>query len=241
MRLSVATLCVVLTALFACKTVKEKITGAEPAASAAPAASASAVASAEPAPTGPVMPPPTTVLPKPLQTGQFVRYKVTDKGKEREFSYSVLGAEGDAHWIQVVSERDGRRIVIQILLAIGNRAHPTSAKVRGVKMKMGNMVREFRGATLAAIRKSVDGAMAELTVPGIDGLPQQDVTVPAGTFRQCYKRESTVTFVQIQDKARQWLHPGVPVLAMVKTESMTEDYKMELVAFGDTGAKDELQ
>jgi len=241
MRFVIATPVLILTALLACKSFKEKVSGSTPAAS---AASASAAASAAPPMAesdGKGMAAPTSPLPMPLKAGQFVRYKVTEDGAQRDFSYSVVGEEGGAHWVQVVTERGGRRVVIQLLLRIGNRSDPKSAKLLAVKMKLGSMVKEFRGATLQAMRKSVDDAMGELTVPGLDGLEQEDVTVPAGTFKSCYKRESTVTLLQKQSKSREWFHPGVPVLALVKNVAMDRDYKMELAEYGETGAKDELK
>ncbi len=228
--------------LLACKGVKEKLTGGS-----APSASASALAagaSSAPAPKseGNVVPAPTSPFPRPIKVGQFVRYQITEKGQKREFSYSVVGAEGDAHWIQMVVEKQSRRVVMQLLLAIGNRMDPKSAKLRGVKMKAPGLgVREFRGASLAAMRKQVDVAMSELTLPGLEGLKQEKVTVPAGTFDGCYTRDSTITIAGMTSKSRQWVHPSVPVLAMVKLRSLDKDYTIELVEYGETGAKDELK
>jgi hypothetical protein len=245
MRFVVATSVLMVSALLACKSFKDRASGSTPAASAASAGTAAGTPASAAPPmaenAGKLMAAPTSPLPKPLKAGQFVRYNVTERGGQRDFSYSVVGEEGGAHWVQVVTERGGRRVVIQLLLRIGNRSDPKSAKLLAVKMKLGSMVKEFRGAALQAMRKSVDDAMGELAIPGLDGLEQQDVTVPAGTFKSCYKRESTVTLLQKQSKSREWLHPGVPVIALVKSEAMDSDYKMELAEYGETGAKNELQ
>ncbi len=244
MRHSAPALVLLLSALLACKSLKEKVSGAAPATSEAPASAASAVGSANPgseAPAGGGMAAPTSPLPRPLKTGQYVRYKVVQDGKASEMSYSVLGEEADAHWIQFVTAPKGRRVVIQLLLHIGDRNHPKSAKLLAVKMKMGSMVREFRGAMLARLKNEVSGAMAELTVPGLQGLEQEDVTVPAGTFKSSYKRESTVTLYGFHDRSRQWLHTGLPLLTLVKAESQNKDHTMELVEYGETGAKNELE
>ncbi len=244
MRHSVPALVLLLSALLACKSLKEKVSGAAPVASASAAAAASATGSAAAGgelPVGGGMAAPTSPLPRPLKTGQFVRYKVLDKGKESEMSYSVVGAEADAHWIQFVTAPKGRRVVIQLLLHIGDRNHPKSAKLLAVKMKMGSMVREFRGAMLARLKREVSGAMAELTVPGLQGLEQEDVTVPAGTFKSAYKRESTVTLYGFHDRSRQWLHTGLPLLTLVKAQSVNKDHTMELVEYGETGAKNEFK
>jgi hypothetical protein len=242
MRHSFPTLVLLLSALLACKSLKEKVSGPAPAASASATSSATgSAASGGEVPTGAGMDAPTSPLPRPLKTGQFVRYKVVQDGKESEMSYSVLGQEADAHWIQFVTSPKGRRVVIQLLLHIGDRNHPKSAKLLGVKMKMGSTVREFRGAMLARLKNEVSGAMAELNVPSLQGLEQEDVTVPAGTFKNSYKRESTMTLYGFQDKSRQWLHTGLPVLTLVKAQSQNHDHTMELVAYGETGAKDELE
>jgi hypothetical protein len=239
MKERIAVVLVTLLPLLACKSLKEKVSGT--AASAAPVASASGSA---PAPAesvaGNVVAAPESPLARPLKVGQFVRYKVTEKGQEREFSYSIVGEEGGAHWIQVVTEKTGRRMVIQILLHIGNRGQPKSAKLMAVKMKMGPVVREFRGATLAAIRKQVDDVMGDLVVPGLEGLKQEDVTVPAGTFKSCYVRDAQVTMFGIHDESRQWFNTRVPLLPLVKSKSLKKDYLMELADYGETGAKNEL-
>ncbi|MCA9594737.1 MAG: hypothetical protein KC776_15560 [Myxococcales bacterium] len=226
--------------LLACKGVKEKLTGGS-------APSASAGVALAPSSSAPVaggedaVPAPESPQPRPLKVGQFVRYKVTENGDEREFSYSVIGAEGDAHWIQVITEKSGRRVVMQLLLAIGDRTDPKSAKLRGLKMKAPGLgVREFRGASLAAMRKQVDLGMSELTVPGLTGLKQEDVTVPAGTFKSCYTRDTTTTFLGITAKQRQWIHTRVPILALVKSKALDKNYQIELEEYGETGAKDEL-
>lgn len=233
-----------LAPLLACKSLKEKVTGGAtstaPAASAvAPAASASA-----PAPAGGVagnaVPAPIVSRPLPLAKGQFVLYRVTDDAGQHDFSYSVVDEEGGAHWIQVVTERSGRRVVIQLLLKIGERNTPSTAELLAVRMKMGSSTREFRGALLAQARKSVADVMKELDVPGLDGLKQEDVTVPAGTFKSCYYREATMTLYGFHSRNKSWLHTGVPVLALVKLVSVGKNFTMELKEYGITGAKSEL-
>lgn len=241
MRHSAPALVLLLSALLACKSLKEKVSGAAPATSESAASAAGSANPGSEAPVGGGMAAPTSPLPRPFKTGQYVRYKVVQNGKESELSYSVLGEEVDAHWIQVVTAPKGRRVVIQLLLRIGDRNDPKSTRLLAVKMKMGNMVREFRGAMLARLKNEVSGAMAELTVPGLQGLEQEDVTVPAGTFKSSYKRESTVTLYGFHDRSRQWLHTGLPLLTLVKAESQSKDHTMELVEYGETGAKDELE
>jgi hypothetical protein len=239
MKEKIAVVLVTLLPLLACKSLKEKVSGT--AASATPKTSAAASAPAPAASVaGNVVPAPESPVPRPLKVGQFVRYKVTEKGQEREFSYAIVGEEAGAHWIQVVTEKTGRRVVIQILLRIGNRSQPNSAKLLAVKMKMGPMVREFRGATLAAMRKRVDDVMGDLVVPGLDGLKQEDVTVPAGTFKSCYVRDAQVTMFGLHSESRQWFNTRVPLLPLVKSKGLKTDYMMELAEYGETGAKNEL-
>jgi hypothetical protein len=229
-----------LVALLSCKAVKEKLSGGSPSASASAAVASAAPQPSASAATGNGLAAPERDWALPLKTGQFVRYRVTDKGQQSEFSYSVVGEEGGAHWLQVVTEKGGRRVVIQILLRLGERHTPKSAELLAVKMKMGSMVREFRGATLAAMKNRVSGAMKELNLPGLTGLPQEDVTVPAGTFKSCFVREATTTLLGMTTRTKNWIHTGVPVLAMVKAEAPNGDYVIELMEYGETGAKNEL-
>ena len=102
---------------------------------------------------------------------------------------------------------------------------------------MGGTVREFRGAMLQGIKKQTHDALSVMTgLGGLDGLPQEDITVKAGTFKQAYTRSSQFTFAGRSDDAKIWVHPAVPVTGMVRSESKNGTV-LELVSFGMTGGK----
>lgn len=94
----------------------------------------------------------------------------------------------------------------------------------------------FSGATVAATQKQFDQFIGRFAVPKFAGLPQEDVTVPAGRFRGCYQRSEQVEMFGIRDESTIWNHTAVPIMAMVKLVSK-DGTVFELEDYGLTGAK----
>jgi hypothetical protein len=71
------------------------------------------------------------------------------------------------------------------------------------------------------------------------GLPQETRTTFAGTFSDCFKGMSEVSFGPITRSGIGWYHPSVPINGAVAFHGDHGDTQ-ELVAFGMTGAVSEL-
>src|SRR4051812_7464887 len=71
-------------------------------------------------------PTPTGFEPLPFAVGQWTRHKlVDDKGQPSFMTYKVLAQEGDAFWLEVVTDQYAGRTIMKMLLAIPNRADPS--------------------------------------------------------------------------------------------------------------------
>lgn len=247
-------LSVVLSALLGCKIAEkakalvEEQTGggsapktASSVASAPAAGSASAAASGSapaPAAGGSTVPSPKSAKRPELAVGQWHTHRVTKNGKPTgEFSYRVVGKEGDAFWMEVENDTGGKTMVLQILLGVPDIHAPEKATIEKVKMKLpGGRVQELSGAMLkmtqGQYQKMVGSIIGQTELEG----PQKTVSVEAGTFEDCYERETDVEVIGIRTQSTIWNHPAVPITTMV--ESISKDgTRFELVDYGMTGAK----
>src|SRR5882672_1866055 len=79
---------------------------------------------------------PASFVPMPFAVGQWTRHKlVDDKGQPSFLTYKVLAQEGDAFWIETVTEAYTGRTMLKMLLAIPNRADVASMDIRAVTLK----------------------------------------------------------------------------------------------------------
>ena len=70
-------------------------------------------------------------------------------------------------------------------------------------------------------------------------LPKETKATVAGTFTDCFKGASEVSFGPISRSGTVWYHPAVPINGAVAFHGDNGD-SQEVVAFGDTGAVSEL-
>ena len=183
------------------------------------------------------IPPPKSADPLPVRKGQWVRYDIKDGSGSRQLTSALVGNEGDSHWLDVSIDKPGGAISIQILLSIPDRTDPSTVEIEQFKIKMpGGKVQTFSGATVAMAEKQFKNVIGRFGIPKLTGLPQEDVTVPAGRFRGCYKRTEKVEMFGLKDESTVWNHTAVPIMAMVKLVSK-DGAVFELAGYGLTGAK----
>ena len=117
----------------------------------------------------------------PLAVGQWTRHSVRRAdGTSSEMSYKVVGTEGDAFWIEIESGAPGSGTVISLLITLKDRKDPASSDILAARMKLpGQEMREVRGDSLNSTKDAYKKNMAQMFVPGLAGMPQEDVTVPA--------------------------------------------------------------
>lgn len=243
MRTNVLLVMVLVAALLSCKmvdAVKKRVMGASASASAVASAAAPPAGSAASAPPagGKVVPAPSQWKAAPLAVGQHCKYRIKKaNGSVTTLEYKIVGKKGDAYWMEVDTSRSGKKTaMVQLLLTLPSRTSAKNVDVKGMRMKMGGHVREFHGAMMRAIEKGTNKYLRGLTVPTLEGKPQEDKTVEAGTFKGCYKWHANQRFAGMREAGTHWNHPAVPILTLVKSE-LDDGGSIELVDYGMTGAK----
>jgi hypothetical protein len=186
-------------------------------------------------------PAPTGFSPMPFAAGQWTRHKlIDDKGQPSFLTYKVLAQENDAFWLEVVTETYTGRTMMKMLLAIANRMDPSSIDVRAVAIKDRNgRVTNLDGPMLSLLRSSYQPVLSTLVLHW-QGFPQEDATVPAGTFAGCFRARTDATWGPWHSASSSWSHAAVPLSGLVKSQGIDKPTSMELVAFGLTGASSEF-
>jgi hypothetical protein len=179
--------------------------------------------------------------PMPFAAGQWTRHKlVDDKGQPSFMTYKVLAQEGDAFQMEIVTEQYTGRTMMKMLLAIPNRADPSSIDIRALSIKDKNgRVTNLEGPVLSLMRSSYQSTLSTL-VMSWQGLPQEDAAVPAGTFAGCYRARTDATWGPWHTANTSWSHAAVPLSGLVKSQGIDKPTTMELVDFGLTGAVSEF-
>jgi hypothetical protein len=186
-------------------------------------------------------PAPGGFVPMPFAAGQWTRHKlVDDKGQPSFMTYKVLSQEGDAFWMEIVTDQYAGRTMLKMLLAISNRMDPSSIDVRAVSIKDKNgRVTSLDGPMLSLLRSSYQGALSTL-VMSWQGLPQEDAVVPAGTFSGCFRARTDASWGPWHSANTSWSHAAVPLSGLVKSQGIDKPTSMELVEFGLSGATSEF-
>jgi hypothetical protein len=184
---------------------------------------------------------PTGFVPLPFAAGQWTRHKLVDeKGQPSFLTYKVLSQEGDAFWMEIVTDQYTGRTMMKILLAIPDRTNPSSIDVRSVSIKDKNgHVTTLDGPMLSFLRSTYQSALSTLVLSW-QGLPQEDASVPAGTFAGCFRARTDATWGPWHSASTSWSHAAVPLSGLVKSQGIDKPTTMELVDFGLSGAVSEF-
>jgi hypothetical protein len=186
-------------------------------------------------------PAPTGFQPMPFAPGQWIRLKmVDDKGEPSFITQKILAQDGDAFWLESVTETYVGRNMVKLLIAVPNRMDPASVDIRAGAIKDKNgQVTELTGPLLSLMKSSYQGVVSTLTVSW-QGMPQEDVSVPAGTFAASYKARTDASWGPWHSSTNSWGHSAVPLSGLVKSVGIDKPTTMELVDFGLTGAVSEF-
>jgi hypothetical protein len=184
---------------------------------------------------------PRTAELAPLSVGQWTRYKIDDRGRTSLVTHKVIGEESGAFWLEFVTGAADAGTVLALLVNAPDRQDASRAEVRAAKIRMPNgLLKEIRGPELKPTEAAYKRMIGDLFSPRLDGLPQSDVTTLAGTFRGCYGRQGHLAFSGSDAESALFIHPGVPLSGVVKSESAGSKLTVELLAFGTEGAQSEL-
>ncbi len=192
-------------------------------------------------PSGQAFPAPATLAPKPLAVGQWTLHKLThESGEHSLVTYKLVGFEAGAFWLEVAHETYYGKTVAKLLVAAGDRSNPSTFEIRAAKVKdRDGKVTEVAGAALARARAGWQPIVSMLAVAW-QGLPQESVGSIAGSFAACFKANIDGTWGGWQGAATVWMHPLVPLSSLVMGVALGRPGDMELVGFGDEGARSEI-
>jgi len=193
------------------------------------------------APSGQPFAAPTGIVPKPVAQGQWTLHKLTnEKGEVSLLTYKIVGEDAGAFWIEVANESYYGKTVTKLLLALGDRQNPSTMEIRAVKlMDKHGKVTEIQGPMIQ-LMKSVWQSSVNMLAASWQNLPQESVDVVAGNFVLCFKARTEASWGVWHAASTTWMHPVVPISGLVKSVGIDKPSTMELVGFGDEGAKSEI-
>lgn len=171
---------------------------------------------------------------EPMQfaVGQWAKYTTTRGGAPAgDVTYRVSGVEGPAHWIDVEVNNPGQGATkVSVLMDFKGKRTSKDFSVEKAKVTLPTgQVHTLSGVMLQAALKGFSSQLANLAIDSFDGLPKEDVKVPAGEFKGCYYRDFDFKVMNITAKGRVWNHSKVPIAAMVKNESTSNGEKVLFV------------
>lgn len=198
---------------------------------------------AEPPPAGGEVARPAAAELAPFKIGQWSKYRINmDDGTSTEVTYKVVAEEGGAYWLEIVRGAADAGTVMQLLINVTSRTDPSSLEIRAARIRMpNNQIRELRDEMLKPTAEGYKRALSDIFAPSLTGAEQEDVTVPAATFRGAYKRIQKIETAKANSEQTVWLHPAVPISGVVKSEEIGKPNRTELLTWGATGAKSEMQ
>jgi hypothetical protein len=201
------------------------VSGAKPGASAAAAGG------------GKVVSPPKGSDRLPLAVGQWSKHRVSGT-HGGEMIYALTGKQGGALWMDFRRTGGPQNISFRALIDFGDLRSPDKVDIKRAEMTMGGRKQVLSGAMLNMVKKQLQKWLSSMKLPKLEGA-QEDVTVPAGTFRQSFKAEEKVAAFGMTTEHTIWRHPAVPLTTMVKMQ--TKDGQLfELVDYGMSGARAQI-
>ena len=186
-------------------------------------------------------PAPGVFAPMPFAVGQWTQYKmINDKNEPSFLTQKIIGQQGDAVWVETVSETYSGKMVQKMLVAFGNRMDPNGVEIRAVTMKdqKGN-VNEMPPPVVQMMQSTYRSAISMLII-NWQGLPQESAAVPAGRFDGCFKARTDAQWGPWRSVSDSWAHPSVPLSGTVRSQGVDKPFTMELTAFGSSGAVSEM-
>lgn len=177
---------------------------------------------------------PASLMPPPLEVGQWVKHVLVHKNGNPSIStYKVVGKVGSAFWVEFTHESYSLTQADKLLVDFDFEDMSKTRIIRAITKTGDSEPQEVEGQVLklaqSMYKKMIQSMTLKWVVTG-----RKDKRVPAGNFSQCYQTDSKVEFGFFASSANGLYHSSVPINGLVFSES--EDYRMELLDFGMTGA-----
>jgi len=191
---------------------------------------------------------------KPWAVGQWTRARIDDGGTRGIRTVLVAKAVGSAYWLEFQEIWPDRETAAAVLVDHYRPGHPGDLKV--LRLKLRRQTGEI--AELGIGEETASSPEAQETLlrleAALDGLRHrsetgvvQDVTVPAGEFRNTLTRPLYATRGGSKFRGFVWYSNAVPVSSFVKIdvkqpllEVLSHRKTIEVVAFGDHGVESVL-
>ncbi len=172
----------------------------------------------------------------PFATGQWTQHRVTDpKQGKGHVTYAIIGKEGSAHWIDFSYDVGAQKLSFQVLVDFKGAKDLRKAQILKAKAKPPAGTHTLSGAMLEPVKNRFADALGG-GAPSLAGLPQEDMTVPAGTFLSCYRSHNKQQAFGVSADSTVWHHPAVPITTMVKMTTK-DGSEWVLSGYGMTGGK----
>lgn len=114
----------------------------------------------------------------------------------------------------------------------GRRLSPEDIKVDRLLHRVDDGdVEEYPEGFLGMMAGLYRPVLAKLSISWAD-LPQEDVSVAAGTFQKAYKKRVDTSVAGFSDTSDVWYHDAVPVGGTVRSQSLDNGTRMELLDMG---------
>jgi hypothetical protein len=183
---------------------------------------------------------PSSSTPMPMAVGQWLTYKVvSDKGEPSFLTMKLVGQDGSAFWYETLSETYYGKHATRMLVDFGDRRNPESMSIKAAKLRDSKgRVTEYPENMIGFVNSILRGQLGPIVIDWT-GLPQEEVSVPAGHFAGCYKGRSEVSFAGFKSASIAWGHTAVPLSGMVRSQGEKGD-SIELVGYGTSGAQSDF-
>lgn len=170
---------------------------------------------------------------KPLASGQWVKYRVTDeKGEPSLLTYKVVGEEGDAIWLEYSLVSYYYSTAYRMLVKWDFRNLNRMEIRRVIERKEDGSPVEYDSMMLT-VTLPFFKRMLSLIRQEWDTTANENVSVIAGHFTGC-DRLTTEFYMGARITSEAYAHSEVPICGIVKSESQSA--RLELLDYGFEGA-----
>ena len=180
------------------------------------------------------------IKPMPLQVGQWVSYIVKNDKEKSISKTSIVEKDGDSWVIETYSLTGKEEGFVQMCVKgmdkVNESGNTDDVEFVWIKFLKDGKVETLEGPVLSLMKGMYKSGLKSFGVKTEGSLDGGTVKVPAGTFAGCAKIKSEVSFLGSTKTSEGFYHSEVPISGMVKSVS-DDNYTMELVDFGKTGAK----
>ena len=180
--------------------------------------------------------------PMPYAVGQYVVHGINEgKGKRSVTKTSIVGKEKDGWVFEFYSLSETQEGTVQMLVTGFSKAtkeiKPDALEIKWIKIKdEKGQVQTFEGPMLSMMKSLYKNSLNSLEANSTTYTDGGSITVPAGIFSGTLKFVNKTTMLGKTFKSTGYVHSSVPINGVVKSVSDADNYSMELLSFGTSGA-----